>query len=63
MLFGQDPRRQRIHRVVFEDRHGGLQDDRSAIELGRHEVHGRTRDAHPVRERLPLRAQPWEGRQ
>ena len=33
VLLDQDPRRQRLDRVVVEHRHRGLQDDRPAIEL------------------------------
>ena len=44
MLLYEDPRRQRLRRVVLEHRHGALQDDRTRVELRRHEMHGDAAD-------------------
>ena len=63
MLLDEDPRRQRLDRVIVEHRHGGLQDDRTVVELGCHQMHGRARDAHAVFERLPLRVESGKRRQ
>jgi hypothetical protein len=63
VFLDQDPRRQRVDRVIVVDRHGGLQHDRSAIEFERHQVHGCAGDFHAVRERLLLRIGAGKGRQ
>ena len=47
-------------RVVIEHRHGRLQDDRTAVELCRHEVHGRTAHPDAMLERLALRVETGE---
>ena len=45
------------------DRHGGLRDDRSAVELAGDEVHRHAGDLHAVRQRLLRRVHAWERRQ
>ena len=63
MLLDEYPRRQRFHRIVVQHRNGRLQDDRPAVQLGRHEVHGRAADADAILERLPLRVKAGKRRQ
>ena len=63
MLFDQDPRGECLNRVIVEQRHGGLQDDRTVVQLGGHEMHGGARDSHAMVERLPLRVESGECRQ
>ncbi len=58
MLLDEDSCRQRLHRVGIEHRHGGLKHDWAAIELRRHQMHGRAAHAHAVLQRLPLRVEP-----
>ena len=63
MLLGENPRRQRLDRVVVEQRDGCLQDDRTVIQFGRHQMHRRARDSDAVFERLPLRLEAGKRRQ
>ena len=41
VLFDEDPRRQRLDRVVVEHRHRRLQDDRAGVEIAVDEMDGR----------------------
>ena len=43
--------------VVVAHRHRRLRDDRPAVDVGRHEVHGAAVDAHAVGERAAMRVQ------
>ena len=60
MLFDQDARRERRDGVAVENGHGRLQDDRTAIEFGRDQVHGRAAHANTMVERLTLRVETRE---
>ena len=46
MLLAQHPSREVLHRVVRQDRHRCLDDDRPAVDLGSHEVNRAAGDAH-----------------
>ena len=48
MLLLEDPRRERLRRVVVIHRNGGLQDDRTAVELAGDEVHRRAGDRRAI---------------
>ena len=63
MLHRQDAVRQRVARVVVEHRNRALQDDWSAVELGRHEVDGHATHLYPVLNRLMLGIHAGKGRQ
>ena len=63
MLLDEDPRRQRLHGVVVEHRNSGLHHDRSTVQLGCDEMHGRAADPHAVVERLALRVEAGKRRQ
>ena len=63
MLLDEDPRAQRVGRISVEHRHRPLNDDRSAIELRRHQVHGHAADLDAVLERLALRVDARKRRQ
>jgi hypothetical protein len=63
MFLNQDARRQRVDGVVVMNGHWRLQHDGTAIELARHEVHGRAADVNAVLERLLLGVETREGRQ
>ena len=56
----QDARRERLRRVVGLNRHRGLADDGSAVELTGHEVHRRPGHLDAVRQRLLLRVDAGE---
>ena len=57
VLLDEDARRQRLDRVVVEHRNRRLQDDRPAVELGGHQMHGRAGHPDAVLERLTLRVE------
>ena len=57
MLLDEDPRRQRVLRVVVEDGHGGLQDDRPGVHALVDEVDGCAGDLDAVLEGLALGVQ------
>ena len=63
VLLDKDPRGERIHGVVIENRHGRLQHNRSPIEVCGHQMHGRASHPDTVFERLALCVQAWERRQ
>jgi hypothetical protein len=63
-MFGaQHPCRQRLLIVAGEHRHGGLNDDRSAIKLPANQVHGCAMNLDPGLQGLPVRPQSRERRQ
>ena len=61
MLLDQYSRRERVHRVTREHGDGCLKDDRPAVELRSHEVHGRASETNTVFERLTLGVETWKG--
>ena len=63
MLLLEDPRGQRLHRVVVFHRHRALEQDWTAVQLPGDEVDGRAADLHAVVERLALRVHAGKGRQ
>ena len=63
MLLLQDARRQRMLVVGVKNRHSLLQDDRSVVEIGVHEVHGASRHSYAVIESLLLRVEAGKCRQ
>ena len=52
MLLDQYSRRERVHRVPRQHGDGCLKDDRPAVELRSHDVHGRASHTNTVFERL-----------
>jgi len=54
MLLAEDARRQRLGGVVIAHWHGSLDDDGTAIELRRDEMHGHAGDLHAILDRLAL---------
>src|SRR5260370_25600543 len=65
VLLRQNPRRQRLLRVLIANRHRGLQHNRSGIQILIHEVHRASGKFHAIFQRLPRRFQPlkqWQQR-
>src|SRR5690606_15402473 len=60
VLFGEDARRKRLDRIIIEDGHDALFDDRAAVERLIDEVNGAAGPLHPVFESLALRIEPRE---
>jgi hypothetical protein len=58
VFLDENPRRQRLFRVLVVDRHRGLEHDGPRVEAGGDEAHGCARDLHTVIERLALAVQP-----
>jgi len=54
VLFRENSRGERVGRISLENGYGALQDDRTAIELGRHKMHRDAGDLHAVLECLSL---------
>ncbi len=52
MFRGVNPLVQAVRRVIVQNRHGLLRDDRPAVHAGVHEMHGAARDFHAVIQRL-----------
>ena len=63
VLFRENACRQRVGRIGLEDGYDALQDDRTAIELGRHKMHRDTGDLDAVLECLSLRIHAGKRRQ
>ena len=63
MFLLENPRAERVGRVVVKDRHGRLTDDRSAVELARDEVDRGAGHFRAVVQRLPLRVHAGERRE
>ena len=63
MLLDQDPRSQRLRRVLVVDGHRGLPDDRAGVEIGRDNVNSRATDLDAMRPRLALSFEAWERRE
>ena len=63
VLFAQNPRRERLRRVIVLDRHHRLQNNRPGIETLVHEMHRAARKFRAVFERLPLRFESRKRRQ
>ena len=63
VLFDENPRGQRLGRVVSADGHGRLEHDGTGVELARYQVHRRSRDSYAVVECLTLRFDARERRQ
>src|SRR5207247_8332088 len=59
----EDPRRETLGRVVIQDRHGLLQDDRSGVDTLVGEMDGAAADLHACLDRLALRFPAGERRQ
>src|SRR5712692_3949826 len=62
VLLDQNPRRERVHRVIVQNRNGRLNDDRARVQLRGDEMHRRATDAHAVLEGTPLRVAPGKRR-
>ena len=62
VLLNQDSSCERLFGVVVENRHGALNDDRTVVEIGRHEVHGDAVDLDAVI-RAPAAREDQERRQ
>ena len=58
VFLDQDPRCQRLGRVIVLHRYGGLRDDRPGIELAVDEMHGRAAHLDAVSERLRCASTP-----
>ena len=63
MLLLEDAGRQRVRRVLIENGHHRLEDNRPVVKVFVHEVNRATRVLHSVFERLMLRVEPGKGRQ
>ena len=63
MLLLEDPCSEALGSVVVLDRHGGLQDDWTRVQLWGHDVHRGAGYLRPVLERLGLTVHPWKRRQ
>jgi hypothetical protein len=63
MLLRQDARRKRRLVVFVEYRYGSLDDDRSVIQIGCHEVYGAAMNPDPLGQRAAVRVQAGKGRQ
>src|SRR5262245_21965814 len=63
MFLDENPRAEALRRVVVEDRHRGLQHNRSRVELVRDEMDRRAAHADAILQRLSLCVQTGERRQ
>ena len=62
MFFHKDARGQRFGGVARQHRHGGLRDDRAAIQFGHDEMHRAAGNLHARVERLLMHADARETR-
>jgi hypothetical protein len=60
MFLDEDSLRQRLHRVIVQDRDDGLEHDRSAIHVLGHQVNRRAGEPYAVLQRLSLRIKTWK---
>src|SRR5688572_24684186 len=60
MFLREDPRRQRLGRILLLDRHLSLQNNRTSVKLSGDQVYGHPADPDAVLNRLPLRVDAGE---